>query len=77
MSTRKNACNQRRPNFPIGVRALDEPASVWRCFFLTGTRGSGKTSQRGMLKFALPHYEYVFEDYAYTTPEVEDDEWDF
>ena len=36
-----------------------------------------KAADRGLLKFALPHYNYIFEPLEYEAPETADDEWDF
>lgn len=36
-----------------------------------------KMAARGKLKFALPHYNLIFEDIPRETPETTDEEWDF
>lgn len=36
-----------------------------------------KVADRGRLKFALPHYNYIFEPFVHEPPETSDDEWDF
>ena len=36
-----------------------------------------KVAERGVLRFALPHYDLIFQEFAFEESESTEDEWDF